>query len=99
MPRRRLGRRHRQLVGVLAKGALYSSEFDRVGHGRRAVGVHIVDLVGIELAALQRRLHGSHRAVAVLGGRGDVIGVAGQAITDDFGVDLGVALLGVLVFL
>ena len=38
-------------------------------------------------------------AVAVRGRRGDVVGVARQAVADDLGVDLGAALLGVLVFL
>ena len=38
-------------------------------------------------------------AIAVLGGRGDVIGVARQAVADHFGVDLRAARLGVLVFL
>ena len=46
-----------------------------------------------------RHRHAAERAVAVLGRRGDVIGVARQAVADHFGIDLGAARLGVLVLL
>ena len=39
--------------------------------------------------------HAAEGAVAIFGRRGDVIGVAGQAVADDLGVDLGAARLGV----
>ena len=48
------------------------------------------------LGALQRRPHAAIGAVAVLGRRGDVIGVARHAVADDLGVDLGAARFGVL---
>ena len=41
-------------------------------------------------------LHAAIGAVAVLGRGGDVIGVAGHAVADDLGIDLGAARLGVL---
>ena len=47
---------------------------------------------GAEAGALQRHPHRAEAAVAVLGRRGDVIGVAGQAVADDLGIDLGAAL-------
>ena len=40
--------------------------------------------------------HAAESAVAVRRWRGDVIGIAGHAIADQFGVDLGAARLGVL---
>ncbi len=63
------------------------------------MGVDVVDLAGVDARILDRRLHGSEAAVAVLGGRGDVVGVAGQAVACDLGVDLRAARLGVLVLL
>ena len=51
---------------------------------------------GGEPRALQRHGHAAVGAVAVLGRRGDVVGVAGQAVADDLGIDLGAARLGVL---
>ena len=49
--------------------------------------------------ALHRRRHAAEAAIAVRRGRGDVIGVAGQAVADDLGIDLRAARLGVLIFL
>jgi len=63
------------------------------------MGVHVVDLVGVDLAPLQCGLHGANRAVAVLGRGRDVIGITRKAIADDFGIDLGATLLGMLVLL
>ena len=51
---------------------------------------------GVRPGPLQRRRHAAEGAVAVLGRRGDVIGVAGQAVAGDLGIDLGAARLGVL---
>ncbi len=56
-------------------------------------------LVRAHAGALERHLHAAEGAVAVLGRRGDVVGVAGHAVADDLGVDLRAALLGVLEFL
>ena len=95
----RLRRGHRQLVGIGAKGPLDRTEFDDVGHGRRAMGVDVVDLVRAEVGALESGLHGAHRTVAVFRRSGNVIGVARQAVAEDLGVDLRTALLRVLVLL
>ena len=51
---------------------------------------------GVKPGALQRARHAAEGAVAILGRRGDVVGVAGQAVADDLGIDLGAARLGVL---
>ena len=56
--------------------------------------VDVVDVGGRKPGALQRRRHAAKGAVAILGRRGDVVGVAGQAVADDLGIDLGAARLG-----
>ena len=61
--------------------------------------VDVVQRVRVQPRGLQRRLHRPAGAVAVLGGGGDVVGVAGQAVAHDLGIDLGTPGLGVLVFL
>jgi len=67
--------------------------------GRGAMRIDVVDLVGRQLGAAQCVAHRAKGAVAVLGGRGQMVRVARHAVADDFGVDLGIALFGVLVFL
>ncbi len=57
MPGRRFGRRHGELVGVIAEQALHRPQLDLVAERRRgAVGVDVVDVLGVELGALQGRL-------------------------------------------
>ena len=48
--------------------------------------VDIVDIRRGQAGPFQRRLHGAVSAVAIFGRRGDV-GVAGHAVTLDFGID------------
>ena len=96
MADRRFGRRHRNLRGGVADQALDRAELDRVGHGRGAVRVDVVDVGRRKPGALERGSHAAEGAVAVLGRRGDVIGVAGQAVADDLGIDFRAARLGVL---
>src|SRR5579871_376231 len=94
---RRFGRRHRQAIGVVAEQPLDRAQLDLVAErGRGAVRVDVVDLVGRQPGAAQRVAHRAIGAVAVLRGRGQVIGVAGHAVTDDLGIDFGAARLGVL---
>ena len=61
------------------------------------MGIDIVDLRRRDAGAIDRRPHAAQGAIAVLGGRGDVMSIAREPITDEFGVDLGSAALGVLV--
>ena len=49
--------------------------------------VHIVDIRRGQAGPFQRRLHGAVSAITIFGRRGDVIGVAGHAVTLDFGID------------
>jgi len=63
------------------------------------VGVDVVDLVGGKSGALQGHQHAAVGAVAILGGGGDVIGIARQAVARHLGIDFGAARLGVLEFL
>ena len=51
---------------------------------------------GVRPARFSAGCHAAEGAVAVLGRRGDVVGVAGQAVADHLGIDLGAARLGVL---
>ena len=100
MADRRFGRRHRHLRGGIAEQPLDRAEFDLVAERRRgAVRVDVVDIGRRDAGALHRGAHAAEGAIAVRRRRGDVIGVAGQAVADHFGVDLRAALLGVLVFL
>ena len=88
------------LPAALPTSALDRLQLDLVAERRRgAVGVDVVDVGGANAGALERRRHAAVGAVAVLGRRGDVVGVARQAVADDLGIDLGAARLGVLVFL
>ena len=54
---------------------------------------------GCSPAFLQRHAHRQLGAAALRMRRGDVIGVAGQAVADDLGVDFRAARLGMLIFL
>lgn len=94
----RLGGRHGNLRSRFADKPFDRAKLDRVGHGGGAVGVDIVDIVRREASALQRHGHAAIRTVAVLGRSRDVEGIAGQAITDNFGVNLRAARLGVFEF-
>ena len=97
MADRRLGGRHGELAGGVAEQPLDGGELDLVAHRRRgAVRVDVVDVARLEAGALQRHAHAAVGAVAVLGRRGDVIGVARQAVADHLGIDARAARLGVL---
>ena len=73
-------------------------ELDLVAHRRRgAVRVDVVDVARRRCRRASAPPHAAIGAVAVLGRRGDVVGVARHAVADDLGVDLGAARLGVLV--
>ena len=78
-------------------------QLDRVGlidvaeRGRRPVRIEVLDLVGIDAAVAQRRLHRALGAVDVRGGH--VIRVGTHPEADELGVDAGAATACVLVFL
>ncbi len=63
------------------------------------MGIDVIDIGRRQTGALQRHGHAAEGAVAILGWGGNVEGIAGQAVTDHFGIDLGAARLGVLEFL
>src|SRR5262249_40126101 len=93
-----LGRRHRDLARRIADQTLYRVELDLVAQRRRGpVGIDVVDLGGRDAGALERHGHAAEGAVAILGRRGDVVGVAREAVADHFGIDLGAAALGAFV--
>src|SRR5215471_3518484 len=100
MPDRRLGRGHRQLVGVLAEQPLHRAELDLVAEGSRgAVSIYVIDLLWRDARASQRIAHRAEGSFAVLRGSSEMKSVGGHAITDHLGIDLGTALPGMLVFL
>ena len=83
----------------IADQALDGLELDLVAERRRgAVGVDVVDIAGRDAGAAHAPPHATERAIAILGRRRDVVGVAGQAVADQLGVDAGAAALGVIVF-
>src|SRR5690606_29813596 len=89
-----------RIGSVLTEQAGHGTELDLVTErGRGAVGVDVVDLARADAGALQGHLHAAIAAVAVLGGSGDVVGVAGHAVADDFAVNPGATGLGPLVVL
>ena len=76
------------------------AQFDLVAKGRGgAVGVDVVDVRGLDARVADGAAHRAEAAVAIIGGGGNVVGVAGQAVANNLGVDLRAAGLGVLVFL
>ncbi len=95
----RLGAAHRHGRDIVAEQALDRAQFQFVAEGGRcAVGVHIVDVSEAETRFLERHLHRTVAAATLWMRGGDMIGIAGQAIADDFGIDVSAALLGMLIF-
>ncbi len=58
------------------------------------MGVDVVDIVRRQAGALQRHRHAAVRAIAIFRRCGDVVSVTGKAVTDDFGINLCAARLG-----
>ena len=97
VPGRRFGGGHGHLAGGVAEQPLDGGKLDLVAHGRRgAVRIDIVDIGRVDAGPLHRRGHAAEGAVAILGGRGDVEGVAGEPIADNLRVDARAPRLGML---
>lgn len=91
----RLGRRDRQLVGVLAEHLLDGVRFVLVVDGRRrAVGIEVVNVRRAKLCVLQRHPHGLARPFHVRVHH--VLAVGGHAVPDQLGQNGRPALLCVL---
>ena len=94
-----LGAADGELVGVLAEDLL-----DGLGLGHVAQSVLVPWALmysmssGLMRASLQGQLHGLGGAAALGMRGGDVVGVGGAAVAEQFGIDAGAALLGVLEF-
>src|ERR1700684_3277923 len=83
--------------GVIAKDPLERASLDHVAERRgSAVRVHVADIFWSELRILDGCAHDAVSAVTGGGRLRDVIGVAGHAVTDDFGEDRCVAFLRML---
>src|SRR5262249_47410797 len=77
--------------------ALDGAQLDLVAQRRRgSMRVDVVDILGVAAGPLERGAHGALRSAPVRCRRGDVIGIAREAIADDLGIDLGATPLGVL---
>ena len=82
---------------MAGENPFHGGQFDFVAERRRgAVGVDVIDVLGVGPGPFQRRFHAPLGAAAVFRRRGNVMGVAGQAEADDLGHDIGAAGLGVL---
>ena len=66
--------------------------------GAGAVGVDVLDVVGVERASLRASCAWPGGAAAFGCGRGDVVGVGRAAAAEQLGVDAGAARAGVLEF-
>ena len=85
------------LLGMVTQRSLDGVGFVQVtNRGGRAVGVEVVDLVGVDARVFHGHPHGTGRAVHA--GCCHMVRVARHAKTHDFSVDLGAAGLGVFVF-
>ena len=93
----RFGGAHRDLQGPFARGTLDCRGFVLVvRQGAGAVGVDVVDLGWINAAIGHGQAHGFGTADAAGGGGGDVVCVAGHAVTHHFAEDRGATGLGML---
>ena len=99
MPDGRLGAAHRCAAQIVAEDAPGRCQLDRVGHGRGAVGVDIVDVAWGQPGLAERHAHRIFGAHPVGVRSGDVIGVARQAVSDHLGINGRAARLGMLIFL
>jgi hypothetical protein len=66
MPDRGFGRGHDRVRGMIAQQPLDRAQLDRVGHGRGAMRVDIVEIRGLQPGPLQRRRHAAEAAIAIL---------------------------------
>src|SRR5262245_24064111 len=100
MTDRGFGRGHADAGGGIADQTMHRAKLDLVAERcRGAVGIDIVDLDRGDAGTLDRRIHAAQRAIAVFGRCRDVMGIAGESIADELGVNLRTATLGVLISL
>ena len=94
----RLGRAHRYMRHRIAKQALYRAQFNRIGHGRCAMGVDIIDIGWRHARLFQRHLHRPKSPVSFRMRCRYVIGVARQAVAYDFSINLCTTRLCMFIF-
>ena len=96
MPGHRLGGIDHHTLGVLAQRRLDGVGLVGVSQRRgRAVGVQVIDLVGINPGIAHGRDHGASRTVHI--GRGHMTGVGAHAKASQLGVNPGATGFGVFV--
>src|SRR5690606_34550277 len=92
VPRHSLGRRYRDALGLLAENGFDRGTLDRVVDlCRRSVCVDVVDLVEGNVSLLERHLDATRGPIPFAGWRGNMIGIAGQAIAGQLGIDFRTA--------
>ena len=97
MASHRLGRVHYQFPGLIAK-----CQFDRfcfilvAQRGRSAVGVDVLQVLGVHFGIAQRVQHAALGAIRIR--CGDMVSISAHAITGQFRVNPGSAGLGVFIF-
>ncbi len=92
-----LGARDRDLYARLAESALDRQGLDRVVDlGARAVGVDVIDVLGVEPGILKRQPHRDDRAPAVVVAVGQAEGVGRRGVAGNLAVDGRPAAAGVL---
>ena len=85
-------------AGVIAQRQLNGVGLIDITERRgRAVGIDVVDLVGVDAGIDQRGGHGTARSVDV--GRRHVVGIGAHTKTGELGVNLGATRLGMLILL
>src|SRR5690554_222838 len=94
----RFGRAHGNASSGIAQHARDRTKLDLVAKwGGGAVGIDVVNLARADPGALDSGLHAAETAIAVFGRRGDVVSIAGEAVANDFAVDLGATGLSPLI--
>ena len=84
------------LVGMILENAADGFGFANITLRRAgAVGVDVVEVVGIEPTAAQGHLHTTRRAFAIGRGGGEMIRIGGVAVPDDFTINFRITRPGV----
>ena len=85
------------LLRVVAKGALDGAELAQIADGGGGgVRVDVADVGGVQLGVAQGHFHALGGAEAFRMRGGEVVGICGDAVAGEFGVNVRAALFGVL---
>src|SRR6185312_11283537 len=86
----RFGRADYELFGVIAKRTLHCERLRPVAQGGGSrVCVDVIDVARIHRGVLESIAHSEPCTLAVLGRRGNVMGITAHAETNQLGIDVG----------